>query len=109
MKRSKPEPGAPARAAFRVRANVWRYPGKGGWYFVNLSRAQSRKIREDFGPEAAGWGSLPVTVRIGGTTWHTSLFPDRKSGTYLFAIKASVRNAERIAEGDRVVGLVEIR
>lgn len=85
------------RAEYSVRTKVWRYPGKGGWHFANLSLKQSRDIKELFGGDARGWGSLPVTVRIGATEWRTSIFPDRKSRTYLLAIKADVRRKERIA------------
>lgn len=97
-----------ARAAYRVRAKVWLYPGAGGWHFANLSRKQSRTIRELFGPEARGFGSLPVVVRIGKTEWRTSLFPDRKSRSYMFAIKGEVRRREAIEAGDAISALVQI-
>jgi len=47
-----------------------------------------------------GWGVIPVQVRIGKTEWQTSLFP--KDGRYLVPIKASVRKAETLEEGDEV-------
>lgn len=97
------------RAEYRVRAKVWRYPGKGGWHFANLSPRQSAEVRGRFGMDARGWGSLPVRVRIGETEWGTSLFPDRKSSSYLFAIKADVRRRERVAAGDRITAVVQIR
>lgn len=96
------------RAQYRVRAKVWLYPGAGGWHFANLSRRHSTQIRSLFGPEARGFGSLPVRVKIGRTEWRTSLFPDRKSGSYLFAIKAAVREQERITAGDTISALVQI-
>jgi hypothetical protein len=97
------------RAEYTVRARVWLYPGAGGWHFANLSARQSAEIRDLFGPEARGFGSLPVIVRIGRTEWETSLFPHRESGTYLFAIKAAVRKAEDVAAGDRITATVCIR
>jgi hypothetical protein len=39
-------------------------------------------------------------VRIGKSEWQTSLFP--KDGVYLVPIKASVRRAEALEEGDSV-------
>lgn len=99
----------PHRAEYRIRATVWLYPGAGGWHFANVSQRLSAEIKKQFGMDARGWGSLPVTVRIGRTEWKTSLFPDRKSKSYLFAIKAEVRKRERIAVGDRVSALVRIR
>ncbi|WP_239133896.1 DUF1905 domain-containing protein [Rugosimonospora africana] len=47
-----------------------------------------------------GWGVIPVTARIGETRWTTSLFP--KDGRYLVPVKAAVRKAERLDEGDAV-------
>jgi hypothetical protein len=47
-----------------------------------------------------GWGVIPVTAKIGKTSWETSLFP--KDGGYLVPIKASVRTAEDLKLGDSV-------
>jgi hypothetical protein len=66
-------------------------------------------IKESFGATSRGWGSLPVTVTIGTTTWDTSVFPDRKSGTYLLPVKAAVRKAEGMFEGDAVSYQVTIK
>ena len=52
---------------------------------------------------------MPVTVHIGNTVWRTSLFPDKKSDTYLFAIKAEVRRQEAVAVGDTIRAIVQIR
>jgi Domain of unknown function (DUF1905) len=102
-------PAGIPRAEYLVRAKVWLYPGKGGWHFVTLSSKQSKEIRALFGGEAGGWGSLPVSVRIGGTEWKTSLFPDKKSGGYMFAIKSEVRLKEQIGAGDTITADVRIR
>ena len=96
------------RASYRVRAKVWLYPGAGGWHFISLSKKPSREIKDVFG-SARGWGAVPVAVTIGKTEWRTSLFPDRKSGAYLLAIKADVRARERIGIGDTVVATIGIR
>jgi len=47
-----------------------------------------------------GWGVTPVTVRIGGTRWTTSLFP--RDGLYQVPLKDMVRKAEGLAVGDTV-------
>jgi len=47
-----------------------------------------------------GWGMIPVRVQIGRTRWRTSLFP--KDGGYVVPLKAKVRRAERIDDGDVV-------
>lgn len=97
------------RAEYTVRTKIWRYPGKGGWFFGNLSKKQAAEVRDLFGSEARGWGSLPVTVRIGKTEWNTSIFPERKTNTYLFAIKAEVRKKEGIEIDDTVTAKVTIK
>ena len=92
---------------YTVRAKVWRWKS-GSWHFANLSAKQSAEIRRRFGATARGWGSIRVLIKIGETEWNTSLFPSNENKTYLFAIKASVRKAEDIDEGDRVTALVRI-
>ena len=54
-----------------------------------------------------GWGVIPVYVRIGETEWQTSLFP--KDGRYIVPIKASVRKAENLEEGDNVTVRLQVR
>lgn len=100
-------PDDPATGRFyTVRARVWRYQGASGWHFANLSTKQSAAIKARFGSTARGWGSIRARIRIGKTEWSTSLFPDRKSGSYLFAIKADVRKAENLSDGDRITARV---
>jgi hypothetical protein len=50
---------------------------------------------------------IPVHVRIGKSEWKTSLFP--KDGRYIVPIKASVRKAENLEEGDNVTVRLEVR
>lgn len=82
---------------YAVRATVWRYPGAAGWHFVTLPKKQSKDIKSAFGPSARGWGALPVTVTLGATSWKTSIFPDKKIGSYLLPIKAEVRKKEGVS------------
>jgi hypothetical protein len=93
---------------YTVRTKVVRYKGAGGWHFAYLPVKQAALIKRRFGSTARGWGSIRVSIRVGGTQWATSLFPDRKSKTYLFAIKAAVRKAEDLADGDRVTARIRI-
>ena len=55
-----------------------------------------------------GFGSVPVIVMIGKTRWKTSIFPDKRSGTYLLPIKAEVRKKENIMSEDIVSVTVQI-
>lgn len=69
---------------------------------------QAAAIRRQFGAGARGWGAIRVRVKIGDTEWSTSLFPERKSKSYLFMIKAAVRKAEDIGEGDTITARLHI-
>lgn len=48
-----------------------------------------------------GFGSVRVTVRVGGSEWQTSVFP-QKDGTWFLPVKVAVRRAEGLEEGDTV-------
>ena len=54
-----------------------------------------------------GWGMIPVEVQLGASAWATSLF--LKDGRYIVPIKASVRKAERLAEGESVTLRLAVR
>jgi hypothetical protein len=45
---------------------------------------------------------------VGGTTWQTSIFPDRKTGTYVLPMKKAVRTAEHLLTGADVVAQLEV-
>lgn len=82
-------------------ARLWVYPGKAAWYFVTLPKKQAKQIRF-FQPKRIGFGSVKVQVTIGETTWKTSLFPDKKSGSYHLPIKAAIRKQEKLQPDDRL-------
>jgi hypothetical protein len=88
---------APAR--FRFTAEIWEWDGPAAWCFVSLPDDVADDIEEQFGANARGFGSVPVEVTVGGTTWRTSLFPDSKRRTYLLPVKKAVRKAEQLDIG----------
>ena len=94
---------------YRMRSKVWPYPGMAAWRFLTLPKKQGREIKKKFGKNARGWGSIPVSVTVGKTTWHTSIFPDRKSGSYLLPLKAKVRKAESIFDHSTVLFVLILR
>jgi len=97
-------------SAYKVKAKVWIYPGgTARWHFVTIPKKESALIKKKFGANARGWGSLPVTVTLGKTKWDTSIFPDRKSETYLLPLKAVVRRAEDVEEGEAISFSLAIR
>ncbi|MEZ4726435.1 MAG: DUF1905 domain-containing protein [Caldilineaceae bacterium] len=79
---------------------IWFWKGPAPWYFVTVPVEPSRGLKAISGTVTYGWGVIPVHVQIGQTAWQTSLFP--KEDRYLVPIKASVRKAEQLAEGDEV-------
>ena len=97
------------KTEYRLRSKVWKYPGMAGWRFLTLTKSASASIKKDFGKRARGWGSLPVTVTIGKTTWKTSIFPDSQAGAYLLPLKANVRKREQINDKDSVLVSLHVR
>ncbi len=96
------------RNKFKIRAKVWLYPGMAGWHFVTLPKRQSDGIKRNFGAMKRGWGSLPVLVTIGRTSWKTSIFPDKKAGAFLLPLKAEVRRKESIKHGQTISLFLEL-
>ena len=94
---------------YTVRVAVWIYPGMAGWHFVSIPKKQSEEIKATFGAMKRGWGSLPVTATVHKTNWNTSIFPDKKTGTYLLPLKAEVRKKEKIKSGDTIALSLHIR
>jgi hypothetical protein len=94
---------------FSFKAELWRWPGgTAAWHFVHVPKELSEKIKKKFGANARGWGSLPVSVTLGKSKWKTSIFPDKKSGTYLLPVKAGVRKAEGVYDKDMIKVTLQI-
>ena len=94
---------------YAIEAKVWLYKGPASWHFVTLPKKQADILKKRYGLLARGWGSLPVTVTIGKTTWKTSIFPDTKSNSYLLPIKKEARVAEKINVDDNVKFTIQVR
>ena len=76
----------------------WRGPSP--FHFVAVPEAASREIADVASLVTYGWGAIPATVRVGDTTWTTSLFP--RNGGYLLPVRDAVRAAEGIELGQTV-------
>ena len=81
----------------RFRGEIWFWRGPAPWYFITVPEAECAQLEATSGMVSYGWGMIPVTARIGTTTWTTSRFP--KDGRYLLPVKAAVRRAEGLEEG----------
>ena len=94
---------------------LWRWTsssGTGSWHFLTIdgeagealgATALMRRLERSIG----GFGSLKVTATIGDSAFRTSLFPSKSQG-WLLPVKASVRKAEGIGEGDEVAVVLEV-
>jgi hypothetical protein len=85
---------------------IWFWKGPAPWFFVTVPEQQSRDLKAISAIVTYGWGVIPMQVRIGNTKYRTSLFP--KDGRYLVPVKASVRKAENLDEGDKVTVWLEV-
>jgi Domain of unknown function (DUF1905) len=85
---------------------LWYWKGPAPWYFVTVPAKQCRDIKAVSKLVTYGWGVIPVKVQVGETTWKTSLFP--KDEAYIVPIRASVRKAESLEEGDKVTVQLEV-
>ncbi|MEQ8310446.1 MAG: DUF1905 domain-containing protein [Sphingopyxis sp.] len=102
--------------SFTVRAPLWRWQSAtspGAWHFVTIAGEAADGIRlAAIGGQwlngRGGFGSAKVRAAIGNTVWTTSIFPHRESGGWLLPVKAAVRKAEGLAEGDAVTVTVSL-
>lgn len=87
---------------------LWRGKAKDGsptstaWHFVTIDGTVADAIRAAAPGRSAAWGSVYVSVSVGATDWKTSVFPSKEVSGYLLPIKACVRRAEKLVEGDMV-------
>ncbi len=93
---------------------VWRGAAKDGtppktaWHFLTIDGEVAESIRAAAPGRTAAWGSVYVRATIGATQWRTSVFPSKNVGGYVLPVKASVRKAEKLSEGDEVTLLLTV-
>ncbi len=83
---------------------VWRWTSSKGdttaaWYFLTLDGTVANSIRAAAGPRR-GFGSIKVKATIGATEFATSIFPSKEVDGFMLPLKAAVRRAEGLNEGD---------
>ncbi len=86
---------------FTLTSEIWQWNGKASWHFITIPEDLSKEIKNFDDMPRRGFGSVPVKVTIGETTWKTSIFPEKK-GTYVLPLKAIVRKKEKLTEGQKV-------
>ncbi|MEM9465195.1 MAG: DUF1905 domain-containing protein [Actinomycetota bacterium] len=93
---------------FTFDAELYLWKDDGSWVFLSVPIDVSEEI-EDIVPDRKGFGSVPVEVAIGATTWRTSIFPDSKRGMFVLPVKQAVRRSEGIDVGDQVAVDLTVR
>lgn len=86
---------------------IWFWRGPAPWFFVTVPEEQSHHLKAIAGFVTYGWGVIPAHVQIGSSEWKTSLFP--KDDLYIVPIKASIRKAQNLAEGNEVTVRLEVK
>ncbi|MGQ0831186.1 MAG: DUF1905 domain-containing protein [Microthrixaceae bacterium] len=93
----------PHRYRFTAPLWIWDASGEGSWHFVTLPEDAADEIKAiTDGGVRRGFGSVRVEVTVGPTTWRTSIFPSKESGSYVLPVKKVVRAAAGVDEGDDV-------
>ena len=87
---------------FTFAGTVWLWNGDSPWHFVSLPEGIADEIEDLTVGRTRGFGSVRVEVTSDGLTWRTSIFPDRKTGTYLLPLKKQVRQQLGCEAGTRV-------
>ena len=99
----------------RHAGTLWRWAGGSGgsWHFITIDGAAGEALSgtalmRKLEGHARGFGSLKVSARVGGSVFATSVFPSRTEGGWLLPVKAAVRRAENLAEGDQIEVVLEV-
>ena len=86
---------------------VWQGAAHGGIGYVVIDGEAAEAIRGhelmrrlELGGRR-GFGSVKVTVRVGGSEWRTSVFP-QKSGGWFLPVKQAIQRAEGLSTGEPV-------
>ncbi|MEQ1499705.1 MAG: DUF1905 domain-containing protein [Novosphingobium sp.] len=94
---------------------LWRWTtpaAPAAWFFITIdgeagealsATALMRRMEKTL----RGFGSLKVTAQIGDSTFKTSLFPSKELG-WMLPVKAAVRKAEGVGEGDVIAVVLEV-
>lgn len=89
-------------STFTFTATVWVWQGPSSWYFVSLPADIADEIEDLVEEHTRGFGSVRVMASSKTTMWRTSIFPDKKRGTFILPMKKQVREELGCEEGSRV-------
>lgn len=94
---------------------VWRWTGATGtgvWFFITIDGAagealSATALMRRMEGMSRGFGSLKVRATIGESEFATSVFPSKETG-WMLPVKAAVRKAEGLGEGDLAQVVLEV-
>ncbi|WP_309622078.1 DUF1905 domain-containing protein [Novosphingobium sp.] len=94
---------------------LWRWTtpaAPAAWHFITIDGAagealSATALMRRMEGMSHGFGSIKVAARIGDSVFKTSVFPSNELG-WLLPVKASVRKAEGVSEGDVVAVVLEV-
>ena len=81
---------------YDFRGKVEQFPGYGGWIYAAVPKKFTKELKQ----LRIAWGMYPITACVGKTTWSTKLMM-KKGGDFFVALKAIIRQKEKIGVGDR--------
>ena len=82
--------------SFTAKLWIYGFPEATSWYFLTVPQEFAEEIKARTSDYRRGFGSVRVTATIGSSTWQTSIFPDKKSGSYLLPVKKEIRRIESL-------------
>ncbi|MFM6932612.1 MAG: DUF1905 domain-containing protein [Novosphingobium sp.] len=93
---------------------LWRWSGGNGgtWHFLTIDGEageglSATALMRRLEGLSRGFGSLKVLATIGDSAFRTSVFPSKTEG-WMLPVKAAVRKAEEVSEGDTVTVVLEL-
>ena len=93
---------------YEFESTLWAWAArKELWVFATVPDDASDEIADRPRPPS-GFGAVKVRVRLGGSTWETSIFPGVDGGGYVLPVKKAVRTAEGIEPDDDVTVDLEV-
>ena len=90
------------KGQYSVAGKLCMFTGPAAWSYVPVPDSKVPKVRP------GGWGSIPVTVTVGKTTWRTSIFA-AKGKKYFIPIKRSVCKKESLVVGKNLKAKYSLR
>lgn len=93
---------------YEFESTLWAWAArKELWVFATVPDDASDEIADQPRPPS-GFGAVKVRVRLGPSTWETSIFPGGDGGAYVLPVKKAVRAKADVAVGDAVTIAIEL-